>query len=122
MRGFVVHITMKKELSIQELEPFLKKPIIVEGKKDIIALKEIGFTKLYPIHKPNLSMKEQIETLAEKAKEFHILTDFDQEGEKFYLLTKQVLQENGVRINDTLKKLIKSVGISHIEGLNKIIK
>lgn len=114
---------MKHNLLTQEdIKPFLKEHIIVEGKKDIVALKEIGFTKLYALHKPNRSMKEQIEAIATKAKEFHILTDFDQEGEKFYLLTKQILQEHGIRINDSLRNLIRNSGLSHIEGLNKIVE
>lgn len=95
--------------------------IIVEGKKDVAALKALGFEKVYPIHEAGVPIRERVYHLSQiinKKEKVCILTDFDKKGKKLYLLLKSLFQEQGVRLDSTLRGLLLQAGISHIEGLH----
>lgn len=91
-----------------------KSLIIVEGKRDKIALNKLGIENIYLINKPIYSL---IDTLTEKNKEVIILTDLDKEGRKLYHKLKKGFQRNGVKINDKYRKYLFKCKISHIQGL-----
>lgn len=108
-----------------ELEKYLDYVIIVEGKNDIASLKELGFKKIYCIHKPGVSLKERIEkicTLIIREDKVCILTDLDKKGKYFHAQIKQALQEKGIKVDSFLRKLLAKEGISHIEGLDKFME
>lgn len=89
--------------------------IIVEGKKDALALNQLGLTKLIQLSKRPLN--GIIEDLAEE-KELAILTDLDKEGKKLYGILSRGLQRQGVKINNRLRNfLYTETKIRNIEGL-----
>ena len=94
-------------------------PIIIEGKRDKIALSKLGLTNTVLLKKP---IYELCEDLARKNNEVVILTDLDKEGKKLYSIIKQNLERNGVKVNDTFRKfLFRYTKLSHIEGLDTYI-
>ncbi len=107
----------EKEINI---EKFLDYVIIVEGKKDLSSLKALGFTKLYTIHETSVPIKERVLAISnhlDKKDRVCILTDFDKKGKHLYLLLKTLFQEQGVRLDSTLRGVLLKAHISHIEGL-----
>ena len=88
--------------------------IVVEGKKDKIALNRLGIENIYLINKPIYSL---IDMLTEKNKEIVILTDLDKEGRKLYHKLKKGFQRNGIKVNDRYRKYLFKCKISHIQGL-----
>lgn len=95
----------------------IDKSIIVEGKKDIKALRKIGVNK--PIHSLN---KEPIYKIAEEfpSKEVVILTDFDKKGKELYSRLKRELQSWGIKVDNVFREwLQRNTKISHIEGIDK---
>jgi Small primase-like proteins (Toprim domain) len=109
---------------LQEIEKAKKHLIIVEGKKDKVSLKDLGFEKIFVIHETGHSLAEkieQIQQLLDKKDKACILTDFDKKGKQLYLLLKSKLQEIGVKMDNTLRGILLKEKISHIEGLSKYI-
>ncbi len=97
--------------------------IVVEGKKDKLALQKLGFDIIFVINETGKSLYEkieEIETLAE-GKKICILTDFDKKGKKLYLLLKSELGKRKVRLDNTLRGALLKLKISHIEGLASFI-
>ena len=109
----------------QDLSKYFSYVIIVEGKKDISALKSLGFEKVYAIHQTSVPIKErvlEISALIDKKEKVCILTDFDKKGKYLYHLLKTLFQEQGIRLDSSLRGLLLVSGISHIEGLTKFFK
>ncbi len=95
--------------------------VIVEGKKDKIALEKIGFENIFIFHgKPFYKAVENIEKL--KPEECIILTDFDRKGRYLYHSLKKELERRGIRIKDRLRRAMLRERISHIEGLATFIQ
>ncbi|MEK6835798.1 MAG: toprim domain-containing protein [Nanoarchaeota archaeon] len=94
--------------------------IIVEGKKDKIALNKLGIENVNSINEPIYLV---IEKLVNHNKEIIILTDLDREGKKIYAKLKHEFQRYGIKINNKYRKfLIKHTKITQIEGLPTYIK
>lgn len=109
---------------INDIEKAKDYLVIVEGKKDKVALEQLGFKKIFIIHETGKSLAEkteQISELCEKKQKVCILTDFDKSGKKLYKLLKSGLQERGVRLDNSLRGLLLKEKISHIEGLDKFL-
>lgn len=109
----------------QDLEKFKDYIIIVEGKKDVRAMKDLGFKKIYPLHKISISLRERVEEICSNIKKEDlvcILTDSDKQGKKYHATIKKILQEHGIKIDSSLRKIIMSEGLSHIEGLETFVK
>jgi len=108
-----------------DLEKYINYIIIVEGKKDITALKNLGFEKVYAIHSTSVPLRERVEQIVsqhiEKKDKVCILTDFDKKGKKLYLLIKPIFQELGVKLDSSLRGILLKSKISHIEGLDKFM-
>jgi len=106
---------------IEEAKSYL---IIVEGRKDEQALKELGFNNIFVINETGKSLYEKIEEVEEKAGKMKvcILTDFDKKGKKLYLLLKSELSRRKVRLDNSLRGILLKLNISHIEGLSTFIK
>ena len=95
--------------------------VIVEGKKDKLALEQLGFQKIFVIHETGKSLGEkieQIQQLCSKKDKACILTDFDKKGKQMYLLLKSKLSEIGVKMDNTLRSFLLKEKVSHIEGLS----
>ena len=109
----------------QQLEKYQGCPIIVEGKKDVQALKSLDFEKVFAIHKNKTSLREAVEKICTEIKNTEvvcILTDFDKKGRYFHAQLKKILQEHGVKVDPSLRRLIAKEGLSHIEGIGKFVE
>ncbi|MBU2496714.1 MAG: toprim domain-containing protein [Nanoarchaeota archaeon] len=98
-----------------------KKLIIVEGKKDQIALAKFGI-KSEIIHKPNKSLSEVVDEIATH-KECILLVDLDRAGKKFFARMKELLQNSKVKINSNYRNfLLTKTRLRFIEGLDTYIE
>ena len=116
---------MKKEnlLELKDEISKLKKSdklIIVEGKKDIIALNNLGIKNTIEI---NDSLELFSEKIAKNNKEIILLTDLDNEGKKIYSKLNHYLSQQGVKIDNSFRNfLFKKTKLTQIEGLDKYIE
>jgi len=95
--------------------------IIVEGKKDKVALEKLGFENIFVLHgKPFYKAIEEIE--GKKIKKCIILTDLDKKGKQLYYVFKRALVRRGIRVIDKLRKTMLREKISHTEGLTTFIQ
>ena len=103
---------------------YIEYVIIVEGKKDVYALRALGFNKIYAIHETGVPLRVKIEEIAKKLNKKDkvcILTDFDKKGKPLYFHVKPIFQEFVVKLDSTLRGLLLMGGLSHIEGLKSFI-
>ena len=108
-----------------EIVRYLDYVILVEGKKDVAALKMLGFERVFAIHKTGVSLREQVEEISKQVSrkdKVCILTDLDKRGKQLYLLVKQILQENGIKLDSSLRGVLIKAGLSHIEGIDKFME
>ena len=90
--------------------------VIVEGKKDVSALKKFGIKRIKPLSKR--AIYKVVEEVAENNKECIILTDLDKEGKRLYKMLNHDLNQHGVRINKKFRQFIfKNTQLRQIEGL-----
>ncbi len=92
--------------------------VIVEGKKDRIALEGLGIKRILEIN-PSAWYKV-IDLIDEK--EVVILTDLDKEGKRLYSVLKDRLQRKGVKVNDKFRNFLFKTRLRQIEGINSYIK
>lgn len=108
-----------------EVMSYLDYTFIVEGKKDVSALNHLGFTKVYPIHQTGVPLLERVRELSEqigRKERVCILTDLDKKGKKLYMLLKPMFQEQGMKLDSTMRGILLKAGISHIEGLTSFME
>lgn len=108
----------------QSVMKYIDYVIIVEGKKDVIALENLGFSKVYAVHETGTSLRERAEIIASKIakkEKICILTDFDKKGKQLYMKLKSIFQEIGVSLDSSLRGLLIKARISHIEGLDSFM-
>ncbi len=105
------------ELALEKAKDML---VIVEGKKDALALQELGFNNTFIINENNKSLNEQIEKVESSAhgKKVCILTDFDKKGKNLYLRLKAELSTRKIRLDNKLRSSLLKEKVSHIEGLH----
>ena len=90
--------------------------VIVEGKKDKIALEKLGIKNIIELSKKPLF--QIIETTSAKTKGCIILTDLDKAGKKLYGKLNHGLQQFGVKIDNKFRNfLFKNTKLRQIEGL-----
>lgn len=90
--------------------------IIVEGKKDKIALEKLGINNIIELNKKPLF--QIVEEIADSNDECMILTDLDKEGKKIYGKLSSNLQKNGVKVNNKFREfLFNHTKLRQIEGL-----
>ncbi len=109
---------------LNQLEKAKQHLIIVEGKKDKIALQQLGFQRIFVINETGKSLPEKIEQIQElctKKDKACILTDFDKKGKQMYLLLKSKFSELGIKMDNTLRGFLLKEKVSHIEGLFNFI-
>lgn len=100
-------------------------PIIVEGKKDVKALRQLGADGKIIRIKRLETVFHIIERLRKKVDEVIILTDWDPSGSELYYKVKKACRANSIDNNERLRKeLIKYVRteIKDVESLPKFIK
>ncbi|MBI2449843.1 toprim domain-containing protein [Candidatus Pacearchaeota archaeon] len=108
----------------EDIEKAKKNLVIVEGKNDEKALREIGFQEIFIINETGRSLNEGIEIIEQIShkRKVCILTDFDKRGKMLFLKIKSGLAERGIKMDNTLRGALLKCGISHIEGIEKCVK
>ena len=95
------------------------KLIIVEGKKDKVALEKLGIKNILVLNGPLYKNIEEIS----KHKEVVILTDLDKEGRKLFPRLNSRLQERGIKVDNNFREfLFKETKLRQIEGIDSYIK
>jgi 5S rRNA maturation endonuclease (ribonuclease M5) len=90
--------------------------VIVEGKKDKIALQKFGIKNIIELNKKPIF--EIIENISSKNKECVILTDLDKTGKQLYGKLNHGLQQFGVKVDNNFRNfLYKKTKLRQIEGL-----
>ena len=103
---------------VEVLDLVLEIPVIVEGDNDAAALKELGFVDVRVLDKPPFVVAERFS----KKDEVQILTDFDNEGKRLFVVLRHLLSQRGVRIDRRLRLAVKETGVSHIEDLATFVR
>ena len=90
------------------------KLIVVEGKKDVLALQRLGIANVKALNaQPIFSF---VDSLAEK--EVIILTDLDPAGRKLYRQLKKALINRGNKVDTAFREfLFRETPLREIEGL-----
>ena len=95
--------------------------VIVEGKKDRIALQNLGMTNVMELSKKPLF--QIVEEITNSNKECVILTDLDSEGKELYGKLNSNLQKHGVKINNKFREfLFKHTKLRQIEGIGSYLE
>lgn len=93
------------------------KIIIVEGKKDLKALQELGITRVVPINsRPLITIVQGLELFK---LEVVILTDFDKQGRKLNARLTTLLQKYKIRNNLRLRHMMRALGKTRIEDFQR---
>jgi 5S rRNA maturation endonuclease (ribonuclease M5) len=104
-----------------EVLAFMEYVILVEGKKDVKLLNELGFEHVYALHETGINLVERIEQikgeLPKRGTKVCILTDFDKRGKKLYFEVKALCKTFGIKTDSTLRGLLLVGGLNHIEKL-----
>lgn len=110
----------------EELQYFIEKIkesntlIIVEGKKDKIALQKFGINNIVELNKKALF--QIVEEIADSHNDCIILTDLDKKGKEIYGKLNSDLQRNGVKIDNRFREfLFKNTKLRQIEGLDSYL-
>ena len=116
---------MDYEKSLEELEKALlelieenkKIPIIVEGKKDIEALRKLGITGEIIRFNTGMSISNFCDMISQKYKNIILLTDWDKKGGYLCFTLKKNL-ESRVKCNTKFRELFAKRSMTRtIEGL-----
>ena len=92
------------------------KAIVVEGKRDVKALRHFRIKYIYPLSKPLYAIAEHISAGFKKA---IILTDLDSEGKFLYRRLKTELTRLGVEVDNRFREeLFKYTKLTQIEGFD----
>lgn len=95
--------------------------IIVEGKKDRIALQKLGISNIMELNKKPLF--QIVEEIANSNDECMILTDLDKEGKQLYSKLNSNLQKNGVKVNNKFREfLFRHTKLRQIEGITTYLE
>lgn len=107
--------------TVEELKDLSQEiPIIVEGKRDERALREVGVEgEILRVHRPQ-SVFEFCEDVAACHKEVILFTDLDEAGKKIGRIVKKYLTDKGIKINDNIgKKLMHALDTAEAENVSK---
>ena len=90
--------------------------VIVEGKRDTIALKKFGINHIIELSKKPLF--QIVEEVSASNDECIILTDLDKKGKEIYGKLNSNLQKHGVKVNNKFREfLFKHTKLRQIEGI-----
>ena len=108
----------ERQIFIKTLMELKDRAVIVEGKKDVIALMSLGLKEIIPLN--NTPLAEFAERTAEYVRksdihEVIILTDFDKEGRKLEKKLDLLLKSYKVRVNRRFRRILMGFGKGRIE-------
>lgn len=95
--------------------------VIVEGKKDRVALQRLGIRNIAELSKKPLF--KIVEEISYSNEECIILTDLDREGRQLYSKLNSNLQKNGVKVNNKFREfLFRNTKLRQIEGITSYLE
>ena len=90
--------------------------IIVEGKRDVAALKSLLNADFFTINRTKRSLYETAEHIASKYRSAILLLDADKKGKELTKKMSSYLRSHGVRVL-VEEKLLKLAQVRNVEGL-----
>ena len=105
---------------------YLASIVIVEGPRDVEALKRIGYRGRIEISsKYGVSDSDFVESLARSVTSVIVLTDFDEEGRRINRDLTRLLERRGVKVEVGLRRqlgrLMAALGIYTVEALDESV-
>ncbi len=97
-----------------------KKPVVVEGRKDVEALKRLGLRRNVVSLGKGLTVFAFCEKLSAKHSAAVVMTDWDRKGGKLARMLKDALEANGVKADTDLRArlvILTKKDIKDIESL-----
>ncbi len=95
--------------------------LLVEGKKDRIALEKAGLGNVIEISGKRL--EKVVDIIKEKQTAVAVLTDYDKEGIKQYKRLKRLLIADEIKVDDNIRRDFKmTFPVSKIEEFNSYFK
>ncbi len=91
------------------------KPVLVEGKRDVQALKRYGIKNVYTIAGKRFS--DIPDMFEDKFEEIILLFDLDEHGERINEKVKKLLLSQGFKVCEDFREFLKKQGIIHIEDI-----
>ena len=112
---------MQLEKVFQELEELSERwPVIVEGVRDVAALKKMGITKnVMPLNKGK-SVFSFCEDLSKRTNAAIVLTDWDRRGGQLARMLKEGLVANGVKVNDRVRTQIVILSKKEVKDMESM--
>ena len=109
------------EKVLEELEHLsAESPVIVEGVRDVAALKRLGITKnVVPLNKGK-SVFSFCEDISRRSKSAIILTDWDRRGGQLARMLREGLEANGVKVNDKMRTQIVILSKKEIKDMESM--
>jgi len=106
---------------LEELENLSERqPVIVEGARDVAALKKLGITKnVHPLNR-GMSVFGFCEDLARRTRSAVVLTDWDRRGGQLARMLKEGLEANGVRVNDRIRTQIVILSKKEVKDIESM--
>ena len=128
--GVQLNIEQRAETLIKLVEKLAEESkettIIVEGRKDVVALRELGVTgKIICLHNSGKALTNLVEEISDTQNSVIILTDFDRYGRELAGRLLGSLEGNRVKANLVFWRRIKSLvrhEIKDIEGLSRYME
>ena len=105
----------------EELEDLSEStPIIVEGTRDVAALRKLGITKnVHPLNKGK-SIFSYCEDLSKRSGSAVILTDWDRRGGQLARMLRDGLKANGVKVNDRIRAKIVILSMKEVKDIESL--
>lgn len=100
-------------------------PIIVEGKRDVLALRLLRITTNVVSMNKGVSIFSLAESISRKHRNVIVLTDWDRRGGQLARMLKDAFAANGVSVNDNFRTqivILSKKEIKDIEGLPGFIE
>ncbi len=97
--------------------------VIVEGEKDVRALRALGISRIAMLNRYG-GVQELCDALAERGvKRAVILTDFDRTGIALARKIRDALHADGISVDDRLRRKIhETFKVRYIERLHRIVE
>lgn len=95
-------------------------PVVVEGVKDVRALKRLGVEKNVISLGKGLSIVQFCEQLAREWDQVILMTDWDRKGGRIARVLKEAFEADGVKVNDRIRARLVTLAkkeVKDIEGL-----
>jgi uncharacterized protein YunC (DUF1805 family)/5S rRNA maturation endonuclease (ribonuclease M5) len=99
--------------------------VIVEGPRDVAALRRLGYKERLDVcSRVLVSDADLVESIAKEVSSVVILTDFDEEGRKLNRSFKALMERRGIKVESGLRRqfgrMTAALGVYAIENLDNV--